>query len=102
LITESSAKLRALIKARSPEAARYRDAFDTRVIHRLQEHAAEVVILAGYMLIISPRLCRAFLCLNLPQAVRLADHAAAYKLGGPGRESYPTKRIMDMIIDRLR
>ena len=35
-------------------------------------------------------------------AGRLAEHAAAYKLGGHGRESYPTKKIMDMIIARLR
>ena len=27
--------------------------------------------------------------LNLPQAVRLAEHAAAYKLGGAGREGLP-------------
>jgi len=33
---------------------------------------------------------------------RLAEHAAAYKLGGHGRESYPTKKIMHMIIARLR
>jgi sugar/nucleoside kinase (ribokinase family) len=40
--------------------------------------------------------------LNLPQAVRLAEHTAAYKLGGPGRESYPTKEIMARIVARLR
>lgn len=40
--------------------------------------------------------------LNLPQAVRLAQHAASYKLGGAGRESYPNKEIMERIIARLR
>jgi ribokinase len=40
--------------------------------------------------------------LNLPQAVRLAAHAAGYKLGGAGREAYPTKEVMDLIIARLR
>ena len=40
--------------------------------------------------------------LNLPQAVRLAEHAAAYKLGGAGREGYPNQEIMERIIARLR
>jgi len=43
-----------------------------------------------------------FTGLNLPQAVRLAEHAAAYKLGGAGREGYPDKKIMERIIARLR
>jgi len=40
--------------------------------------------------------------LNLPQAVRLAEHAVAYKLGGAGREEYPDKRVLERIIERLR
>ena len=40
--------------------------------------------------------------LNLPQAVRLAEHAAAYKLGGAGREGYPDRKVMERIIARLR
>lgn len=40
--------------------------------------------------------------LNLPQAARLAEQAAAYKLTGAGRERYPTKEIMERIIARLR
>jgi sugar/nucleoside kinase (ribokinase family) len=40
--------------------------------------------------------------LNLPQAVRLAEHAAAYKLGGRGREGYPDKKVLERIIARLR
>jgi phosphoribosylglycinamide formyltransferase-1 len=69
LVTHSSGKLRALVKARVPELAAFREAFDAQVIERLQAYAAEVAVLAGYMLIISPRLCRAFLCLNLHPAV---------------------------------
>jgi phosphoribosylglycinamide formyltransferase-1 len=69
LVTESSGALRDVIRARGPEPAAVRDAFDARVIARLQDFSAEVVVLAGYMLIASPRLCRAFLCLNLHPAV---------------------------------
>jgi len=35
-------------------------------------------------------------------AVRLAEHAVAYKLGGAGREEYPDKRVLERIIERLR
>jgi phosphoribosylglycinamide formyltransferase-1 len=69
LVTESSQTLRAVIKARGPELAMVRDEFDARVIERLQGYAAAVAVLAGYMLIVSPRLCRSFLCLNLHPAV---------------------------------
>jgi hypothetical protein len=63
--------------------------------------AAAVVIPAGYLLIISPRRCRAFLCLKLCTRRCPAEHAAADKLGGPDRESYPAQKTMDMIIARL-
>ena len=33
---------------------------------------------------------------------RLAEHAAAEESGGHGRDSYPTKKIMHMILARLR
>jgi phosphoribosylglycinamide formyltransferase-1 len=69
LVTESSAQLRGLIKARVPEMEAFREAFDTQVIAQLQTYVADVAVLAGYMLILSPRLCRAFLCLNLHPAV---------------------------------
>ena len=69
LVTESSGALRGRIKARGPALAAVRDAFDGQVIARLQGFAAEVAVLAGYMLIASPRLCRALLCLNLHPAV---------------------------------
>ena len=69
LVTHSSGELRALIKARDPELSACRDAFDAQVIERVEDYAADVAVLAGYMLIVSPRLCRAFLCLNLHPAV---------------------------------
>jgi hypothetical protein len=34
--------------------------------------------------------------------VRLAEHAASYKLAGAGREGYPDKKIMERIIARLK
>jgi sugar/nucleoside kinase (ribokinase family) len=40
--------------------------------------------------------------LSLPQAARLAEAAAAYKLGGPGRQGYPDQEVMERIIARLR
>jgi ribokinase len=40
--------------------------------------------------------------LNLPQAARLAEAAAAYKLGAPGRQGYPDREVMARIIARLR
>jgi len=68
LVTQSSGELRALIQARAPELPALRDAFDAQVIERVQNFGADVAVLAGYMLIASPRLCRAFLCLNLHPA----------------------------------
>ncbi len=40
--------------------------------------------------------------LNLPQAVRLASSLAAFALGGPGRERYPDRRVMDAVVSSLR
>ncbi len=53
------------------------------------------VFAAGY-------LAGLFIGLNLPQAVRLAVLAAAFKITGPGRESYPDRRVLDTMIARLR
>jgi len=69
LVTQSSGKLRALIKAQAPDLSAFRDAFDAQVIEQVLDFGADVAVLAGYMLIASPRLCRAFLCLNLHPAV---------------------------------
>jgi ribokinase len=40
--------------------------------------------------------------LNLPQAVRLASALAAFALGGPGRERYPDRKVMDAVVSSLR
>jgi phosphoribosylglycinamide formyltransferase 1 len=69
LVTHSSKKLRDLIKARPPELEAFRETFDAQVIQLIRKFDAEVVIMAGYMLIVSPRLCEAFLCLNLHPAM---------------------------------
>jgi sugar/nucleoside kinase (ribokinase family) len=40
--------------------------------------------------------------LNLPQAVRLASSLAAFALGGPGRERYPDRKVMEAVVSSLR
>jgi phosphoribosylglycinamide formyltransferase-1 len=69
LVTHSSRELRCHIRERSPDLETARDAFDAGVIALLQDFPVQVVVLAGYMLIISPRLSRTFRCLNLHPAV---------------------------------
>jgi phosphoribosylglycinamide formyltransferase-1 len=69
IVTHSSRELRRLIKLEDPKLEGAREAFDAQVIARLKHFPAEVVVLAGYMLIISPLLCRTFICLNLHPAV---------------------------------
>jgi phosphoribosylglycinamide formyltransferase-1 len=69
LVTLSSRDLRMLIRGRASQAEAAREAFDARAIALLQDFRVEVVVLAGYMLIASPLLCRTFLCLNLHPAV---------------------------------
>jgi len=69
LLTLSSRELRAALRRRAPDAEALREAFDARVIELVGGFAARIVVLAGYMLIVSPRLCRTFLCLNLHPAL---------------------------------
>jgi phosphoribosylglycinamide formyltransferase 1 len=69
LLTHSSAQLRQIIKEDPARAAKAREAFDAEVIDRLKGCEARVAVLAGYMLIVSPLLCRTFLCLNLHPAM---------------------------------
>lgn len=69
LLTLSSREVREAIRRRLPDAEARREAFDARVIELVQGHQAEVVVLAGYMLIVSPLLCRTLLCLNLHPAL---------------------------------
>ena len=40
--------------------------------------------------------------LNLPQAIRLAGKAAAYKLAGAGRDRYPDREAIKVMIAQLR
>ena len=69
LVTHSSGKLRSLIRQKAPELAAFRRAYDAEVIQHLQGFQVEVVVMAGYMLILSELLCRTFLCLNLHPAL---------------------------------
>jgi phosphoribosylglycinamide formyltransferase-1 len=69
LITHSYRALRQELKAQGLSAPKIREAFDAQVIELLQGFAAQVVVLAGYMLITSPLLCRTFLLLNLHPAL---------------------------------
>lgn len=69
VVTHSSRELRRLIKRQDPKVAAAREAFDAQVIALLKDFDARVAVMAGYMLIISPLLCRTFLCLNLHPAV---------------------------------
>ena len=69
LMTLSSRNLRQKIQRRDPQAEAAREAFDARVIALLKDFRVEVVVLAGYMLITSPLLCRTFLLLNLHPAL---------------------------------
>jgi len=69
LVIHSSRELRQRISRRAPGLDAAREAFDARVIERLRGFEVQVVVLAGYMLIVSVLLCRTFLCLNLHPAV---------------------------------
>lgn len=69
LVVHSSRQLREVIRKHPDRAEQAREAFDARVIELLRGFQAQVVVLAGYMLIVSPLLCRTFLCLNLHPAV---------------------------------
>jgi phosphoribosylglycinamide formyltransferase 1 len=69
LISLSSLSLRQKIRQSAAAAASARLDFDQRVLDLLAGSDAEVVVLAGYMLVLSPRLCEPLLCLNLHPAV---------------------------------
>lgn len=69
LLTLSSREVREAIRRRLPDAEARREAFDVHVIELVRGYLAEVVVLAGYMLIVSPLLCRTLLCLNLHPAL---------------------------------
>lgn len=65
----SSRELRDLIRQRHPEAEERRREFDRRVRELLASYPVTVIVLAGYMLVLSPELCQHYLCLNLHPAL---------------------------------
>ncbi len=69
LITHSYRALRKKLREQGLDPEAIREAFDAQVIDLLKDYPAQVVVLAGYMLITSPLLCRTFLMLNLHPAV---------------------------------
>ena len=69
LITLSSLNLRQKIRQPASDIEPARQEFDSRVLELLAGYDVSVVVLAGYMLVLSPRLCERLLCLNLHPAV---------------------------------
>ena len=69
VVTHSSRHLRQLLREGGTQVEKAREAFDAEVIALLAGFKVRVVVLAGYMLIISPLLCRTYLCLNLHPAL---------------------------------
>ncbi len=69
LITLSSLHLRQKIRQKSDDVESARQEFDSRVLELLAGYDVSVVVLAGYMLVLGPRLCEQLLCLNLHPAV---------------------------------
>ncbi|MGQ9920277.1 MAG: formyltransferase family protein [Desulfobacca sp.] len=69
LITLSSRSLREAIRRRENDIEARRREFDTQVWAKLAAYQTQVVVLAGYMLVLSPLLCAHLLALNLHPAV---------------------------------
>ncbi len=69
LLTLSSRGVREAIRSGQAEAETRRQEFDARVLAMVAGYEAQVVVLAGYMLVLSPLLCERLLCLNLHPAV---------------------------------
>jgi len=69
LLTVSSRPLREAIRQRRPEVEARRREFDAQVWEKISAYEARVVVLAGYMLVLSPFLCERILALNLHPAV---------------------------------
>ncbi len=47
----------------------WRDGFDTEVIRLIRDRKVDLIVLAGYMLIVSPKLCSTFNMINLHPAL---------------------------------
>lgn len=65
----SSRELREQLRQRRPEVEQQRQEYDRRVLELLAPYPVEVIVLAGYMLVLSPVLCQRYLCLNLHPAL---------------------------------
>ena len=66
LVTNSSAKFR---KTVGGEFSAHREEFDLQVMEKLSGLDADICVLAGYMLIVSGRMCRQYPLLNLHPAL---------------------------------
>ena len=66
LITHSSAAFRKRIKGRF---SAHREEFDLEVMDHLSGFEADICVLAGYMLIVSGKMCRRYPLLNLHPAL---------------------------------
>ncbi len=69
LVTLSSRRSWQEAQARGLSRAAWRDAFHEEVARLLQRHRPGVLVMAGYMLIVSPAMCRRFAILNLHPAL---------------------------------
>lgn len=69
LVTLSSRRSWEEARARGLSRAAWRDAYHEQVAALLQRHQPGVLVMAGYMLIASPAMCRRFAILNLHPAL---------------------------------
>jgi len=68
-VTLSSAASWAAAQAQGADRVRWRQDFHRRVFELLKPYRLDVLVMAGYMLIVSPELCRRFVLLNLHPAL---------------------------------
>jgi len=62
----SSSEFEPHLRLASPEI--WRTKYHEEVMNRVQKYGAEVIVLAGYMLIVSPEMCRRYTMINLHPA----------------------------------
>lgn len=69
LITLSSKKLRQALREEGIDQERARQDFDEEIISLIKSFSVDVVVMVGYMLIVSPLLSNSFYCINLHPAL---------------------------------
>jgi len=69
IVTASSRESWAAAQAEGVTRSRWREAFHTQVIELLEPFGLDVLVMAGYMLIVSPAMCRRYALLNLHPAL---------------------------------